>query len=92
MARNLAETFQALYDSEIHVTITWTWDAGERWCLGNCCETALPEIGDLPERMAAISSIGVLRSRQGPAGELIYFRRPSGRVTMLPSLFTTWRR
>ena len=28
MARSLAETLQALYDSEIHVTITWVWDNG----------------------------------------------------------------
>src|SRR5262249_34843834 len=32
------------------------------------------------------------RLPQGPAGELVYFRRLPGRVTMFPSLFTISRR
>jgi hypothetical protein len=43
MARDLQQTLEALYDSEIHVTITWLWDGGIDFGLF-CCTAAMKEL------------------------------------------------
>ena len=45
MTRNLAETLQALYDSEINVTITMLWDGGFDFALCSYRDKLYGELG-----------------------------------------------
>jgi hypothetical protein len=46
MTRNLAETLQALYDSEINVTITMLWDGGFDFALCSYMDKLYGELGE----------------------------------------------
>ncbi len=45
MARNLQETLQALYDSEINVTITMLWDGGFDFALCSYLDSLYEDLG-----------------------------------------------
>jgi hypothetical protein len=46
MTRNLAETLQSLYDSEINVTITMLWDGGFDFALCSYMDKLYGELGE----------------------------------------------
>jgi hypothetical protein len=46
MKRNLAETLQALYDSEINVTVTMLWDGGFDFALCSYMDKLYGELRD----------------------------------------------